>query len=175
MTWPSSGKWYLIELWKTSSSTEIRKIDNLPLYFNQNILKSSSTHKDLGIVLDTKLDFNLHFKKVQNKANKTIDLLCKLQNTLPRIWGIKSVRFSSKIKSKNRKFSVIYNELASIPKLQWPAGVKQAKNRPVFSCTAHSVNWQTNRNKTSRIPVKSQRKQPQRNFSKRARHGNVVK
>ena len=175
MIGPSSGKWYLIQLWKTSSSKEIRKIDNLLLYFNQNLLKSLSTHKDLGIVLNTKLDFNLHLKKVQNKANKTIDILCKFQNALPRTWGIKSVRFSSKIKSKNQKFSVMYNELASIPKLQWPAGVKQAKNRPVFSCTAHSVNWQTKRNKTSGIPVKSQKKKLQRNFSKRARHGNVGK
>ena len=36
------------------------------------------------MVLDTRLDFNLHLKNVQNKVNKTIGLLCKLQNTLPR-------------------------------------------------------------------------------------------
>ena len=36
-------------------------------------------------MLDTKLDFNLHLKNIQNKANKTIGLLCKLQNTFPRI------------------------------------------------------------------------------------------
>ena len=36
------------------------------------------------MVLDTRLDFNLHLKNVQNKVNKTIGLLRKLQNTLPR-------------------------------------------------------------------------------------------
>ena len=36
------------------------------------------------MVLETRLDFNLHLKNVQNKVNKTIGLLCKLQNTLPR-------------------------------------------------------------------------------------------
>ena len=65
-------------------SRRINKIDNLPLNFNQNLLKSSSTDKHLGMKLDTRLDFNLHLKNVQNKVNKTIRLLRKLQNTLPR-------------------------------------------------------------------------------------------
>ena len=65
-------------------SRKINKIDHPPLYFNQNLVKSSSNHKHLGMVLDTRLDFNLHLKNVQNKVNKTIGLLRKLQNTLPR-------------------------------------------------------------------------------------------
>ena len=65
-------------------SRKINKIDHPPLYFNQNLVKSSSTHKHLGMVLDTRLDFNLHLKNVQNKVNKTIGLLRKLQDTLPR-------------------------------------------------------------------------------------------
>ena len=65
-------------------SRKNNKIDHPPLYFNQNLVKSSSTHKHLGMVLDTRLDFNLHLKNVQNKVNKTIGLLRKLQNTLPR-------------------------------------------------------------------------------------------
>ena len=65
-------------------SRKINKIDHPPLYFNQNLVKSSSTHKHLGMVLDTRLDFNLHLKNVQNKVNKTIGLLRKFQNTLPR-------------------------------------------------------------------------------------------
>ena len=36
------------------------------------------------MVLDDKLDFNLHIKNVQSKLNKTIGLLRKLQNILPR-------------------------------------------------------------------------------------------
>ena len=36
------------------------------------------------MILDTKLDFSLHLKNVQSKVNKTIGLLRKLQDTLPR-------------------------------------------------------------------------------------------
>ena len=36
------------------------------------------------MILDTKLDLGLHLKNVQNKVNKTIGLLRKLQDTLPR-------------------------------------------------------------------------------------------
>ena len=45
-------------------SRKINKTDHPPLYFNQNLVKSSSTHKHLGMVLDTRLDFNLHLKNV---------------------------------------------------------------------------------------------------------------
>ena len=36
------------------------------------------------MILDTRLDFNLHLKNLQNKVIKTIGLLRKFQNTLPR-------------------------------------------------------------------------------------------
>ena len=36
------------------------------------------------MILDTKLDFSLHLKNVQSKVNKTIGLIRKLQDTLPR-------------------------------------------------------------------------------------------
>ena len=65
-------------------SRKINKIDHPLLYFNENLVKSSSTQKHLGMILDTKLDFSLHLKNVQNKVNKTIGLLRKLQDTLPR-------------------------------------------------------------------------------------------
>ena len=48
-------------------SRKINKSDHPPLYFNQNLVKSSSTHKHLGMVLDSRLDFNLHLKNVQGK------------------------------------------------------------------------------------------------------------
>ena len=34
--------------------------------------------------MDTRLDFNMDLKNVQNKVNKTIGLLRQLQHTLPR-------------------------------------------------------------------------------------------
>ena len=44
------------------------------------------------MVLDTKLYCSLHLKNVQNKVNKAIGLLCKLQDTLPRTLLIKLLR-----------------------------------------------------------------------------------
>ena len=35
-------------------SRKINKVNHPPLYFNENLAKSSSTHKHLGIILDTK-------------------------------------------------------------------------------------------------------------------------
>ena len=65
-------------------SRKINKGDYPPLYFNENLVKSSPTQKHFRIILDTKLDFSLHLKNVLNKVNKTIRLLHKLQDTLPR-------------------------------------------------------------------------------------------
>ena len=64
---------------KVIFSRTINKTDHPPLYFNENLVKSSSTHKHLGMILDTKLDFSLHLKHVQKKANKTMKLLRKLR------------------------------------------------------------------------------------------------
>ena len=65
-------------------SRKINKINHPQLLFNQNLIKCSSSQKHLGMVLDTKLDFNLHPKNVRSKVNKTIGLLHKPQNILPR-------------------------------------------------------------------------------------------
>ena len=65
-------------------SRKINKINHQPLLFNQNIVKSSSSQKHLGMILDTKLDFILRLRNVQSKLNKTIGLLRKPQNILPR-------------------------------------------------------------------------------------------
>ena len=63
-------------------SRKINNIDYPPLYFSNSLVKSSSTHKHLGLILDIKLDLQL--KNVQNQVNKTIGLLRKHQDTLPR-------------------------------------------------------------------------------------------
>ena len=49
----------------------------------QEVIFSRKTDK-IGMEFDTRLDFNLHLKNVQNKVNKTIGLLRKLQDTLTR-------------------------------------------------------------------------------------------
>ena len=66
-------------------SRKINKSDHTPFDINQNLVKSLLAHKHLRMVLDTKLDFSLCLKNVQNKVNKTIVLHRKLQDTLPRI------------------------------------------------------------------------------------------
>ena len=63
---------------------KVNKINHPLLLFNQNLFKPSSTQKHLGMVLNTKLHFNLHLQNVQWKVNKTIGLHCQLENILPR-------------------------------------------------------------------------------------------
>ena len=41
-------------------SRKINKIHHRPLYFHENLVKSSTTGKHLGMVLDAKLDFSLN-------------------------------------------------------------------------------------------------------------------
>ena len=65
-------------------SRKSNKTNHPPFYFNKNLVKSSLTHKHVGMILDTRLNFSFHLKNVQNKVNKTIGLLRKLQDTLPR-------------------------------------------------------------------------------------------
>ena len=54
-----------------------------PLTFNNNVSETNS-QKHLGAVLNNRLSFEDHLKMILNKVNKTIGLLRKLQNILPR-------------------------------------------------------------------------------------------
>ena len=64
-------------------SRKINKIKHPSLLFNKNLIKLSFYRNHLTIVLEIKLNFNLHIKNVQSKVNKTLGLLRKLQNILP--------------------------------------------------------------------------------------------
>ena len=55
-----------------------------PLPFNNNDLQSASSQKHLGLVLDSKLDFNEHVNNKINKCNKSIGIMKKLSLTLSR-------------------------------------------------------------------------------------------
>ena len=65
-------------------SRKTNKIRHPRLYCNQNLVKLTSTHKHLGMVLDTKLDVSFHLKNAENNINKTKGLIRKLQNPLPK-------------------------------------------------------------------------------------------
>ena len=54
------------------------------LVFNNNLVHKTATQKHLGTFLDFELNFQEHFENILNKVNKTIGLLQKLQNALPR-------------------------------------------------------------------------------------------
>ena len=55
-----------------------------PLTFNNIPVAQTNSQKHLGMQLDKKLNFEEHLKKVESKVNKTIDIVRKLQNVLPR-------------------------------------------------------------------------------------------
>ena len=46
---------------------------------------ATQTQKHLGMLLDVKLDFQGYLKNIYSKVNKTMGLLRKLHNTLPRL------------------------------------------------------------------------------------------
>ena len=65
-------------------SCKTKKLPHPPLVFNNINITQSLYQKHLGIILDSKLTFENHLNMVTIKINKTIGLLRKLQNLLPR-------------------------------------------------------------------------------------------
>ena len=65
-------------------SRKLKKATHPPLLFNNNNVSQVNFQTHLGVILDVKLTFEEHLKNVFNKANKTIGLLRKLSNLLPR-------------------------------------------------------------------------------------------
>ena len=63
------------------------KRDNVPhepLTFNNNKIQSAPAQKHLGLILDSKLDFNQHIDDKINKCNKIIGTMRRLSMTLSR-------------------------------------------------------------------------------------------
>ena len=65
-------------------SRKTKKEYHPPLAFNNKNVSETNSQKHLGVVLDNRLSFEDHLKMILNKVNKTIGLLCKLHNILPR-------------------------------------------------------------------------------------------
>ena len=65
-------------------SRKIKKTSHPPLNFYNNSLKQIQFQKQLGVYLGSKLDFREHLQNIFKKVHKTISLLRKLQNNLPR-------------------------------------------------------------------------------------------
>ena len=62
----------------------IQKTCHPSIYFNNKSVKKFLSQEHLGLILYNKLNFQEHLQKILNKVNKTIGLLRKLQNILPR-------------------------------------------------------------------------------------------
>ena len=65
-------------------SRKLKKAAHPPLLFNNNNVSQVNSQTHLEVILDIKLTFEEHLKNVFNKTNKTIGLLRKLSNLLPR-------------------------------------------------------------------------------------------
>ena len=65
-------------------SRKTKKINHPPLTFSKSTVSQSTSQKHLGVILDASLSFDEHLISDQSKTNKTIGLLRKLQNNLPR-------------------------------------------------------------------------------------------
>ena len=83
--------------WKMSFNPDISKqahevifsrkrsiVTHPPLNFNNIPVAQTNSQKHLGMQLDRKLNFEEHLSKVESKVNKTIGIIRKLQNLLPR-------------------------------------------------------------------------------------------
>ena len=65
-------------------SRKTNKPHHTGIIFNGNPVKKSSSQKHLGMFLDSKLDFDGHIKGVFDTTSKSIGLIRKLRNFLPR-------------------------------------------------------------------------------------------
>ena len=65
-------------------SRKLKNVSHPPLVFNNANVSLFKSQKHLGILLDSKLTFEEHYKSILSKTNRTIGLLHKLQGLLPR-------------------------------------------------------------------------------------------
>ena len=65
-------------------SRKLNKPNHPSLNFNNTVVIQSTNHKHLGMILDTKLDFQEHLKDKLRKISKTIGLLRKFNKSFIR-------------------------------------------------------------------------------------------
>ena len=67
-----------------SRKTNSNNLSHLPIKFNNNNISKCPHQKPLGIVLDSKLNFNAHVDQKIKKCNRMIGLIRRLSINLPR-------------------------------------------------------------------------------------------
>ena len=55
-----------------------------PISFNNNLVDNKSSQKHLGLILDSKLNFNHHLDEKLSKANKVIAQIHRIRHNLSR-------------------------------------------------------------------------------------------
>ena len=65
-------------------SRKTKKISHPSLRFNNSIVSQSPYQKQLGMFLDAQLTFEEYLKVITTNVNKTIGIIRKLRNVLPR-------------------------------------------------------------------------------------------
>ena len=65
-------------------SRKTKKTNYLSLIFSKSTVIQTTSHKHVELILDSSFSFDEYLISVQGKTNKSVGLLRKLQNTLPR-------------------------------------------------------------------------------------------
>ena len=63
---------------------KVKRLVHPPIFFNNKPAQQVSSRKHLGFILDTSLTFDEHITTTTSKVSKSIGLLQKLNNCLPR-------------------------------------------------------------------------------------------
>ena len=63
---------------------QIKKVAHRPIFFNNKLVQQVSQQKHLGLILGIPLTFDEHIRAITSKVSKSIGLLRKLNNRLPR-------------------------------------------------------------------------------------------
>ena len=66
-------------------SRKLNKQNHPSFNFNNSVVIQSITHEHVGVIFNTKLDFQKHLKNKLSKISKTIELLRKLKKILTRL------------------------------------------------------------------------------------------
>ena len=90
-------------------SRKINKTSEPPLNLNNNSVKQVQFQKLLGVYMDDKLDFCEHFRNIFKMVNRTINLLHKLQNTLPRAPLVTT--YKSSVRRHLDYVHILYNQM----------------------------------------------------------------
>ena len=66
-------------------SRKLNQNNPLPLKFDDNRVQTIEKHKNLGLLLDEKIDFNIHIDNKTKKGGKIIGIMKRISLTILRV------------------------------------------------------------------------------------------